>query len=36
MYVRSKVVKGQTYYQIVEEVRDGDKVRQRVVIAAEE
>lgn len=33
MYVRSKVVKGTTYYQIVEGVRDGDRVRQRIVMA---
>src|SRR5262245_7637640 len=33
MYVRSKVVKGRTYYQIVEGVRDGSRVRQRVVLA---
>ena len=33
MYVRSMVVKGRTYYQIVEGVRDGAKVRQRVVLA---
>jgi hypothetical protein len=33
MYVRTKTVKGHTYYQIVEGVRDGEKVRQRVVLA---
>ena len=33
MYVRSMVVKGATYYQIVEGKRDGDRVRQRVVLA---
>jgi hypothetical protein len=33
MYVRSKVVKGKTYYQIVEGVREGPRVRQRVVLA---
>jgi hypothetical protein len=33
MYVRSMVVKGKTYYQIVEGRRDGDRVRQRVILA---
>jgi hypothetical protein len=33
MYARTKVAKGHTYYQIVEGVRDGDKVRQRVILA---
>jgi hypothetical protein len=32
MYVRSKVVKGRTYFQIVEGRRDGERVRQRVVL----
>jgi hypothetical protein len=31
MFIRTKVAKGHTYYQIVECVRDGDKIRQRVV-----
>jgi hypothetical protein len=29
MYVRSRVVKGRTYYQVVESYRDGGRVRQR-------
>src|SRR5262249_47572950 len=33
MYVRSKVVKGETYFQIVEGVRHGQRVRQRLVLA---
>jgi hypothetical protein len=33
VYVRSKIAKGETYYQIVEGVREGPRVRQRVVIA---
>jgi hypothetical protein len=33
MYVRTKIVKGHTYYQIVEGIRDSDKVRQRVVLS---
>ncbi len=33
MYVRSKVVKGHTYYQVVEGRRVGDLVRQHVVVA---
>jgi hypothetical protein len=33
VYIRSKVAKGHTYYQIVEGVRDGKRVRQRVVLA---
>jgi hypothetical protein len=33
MYVRSLVVKGHTYYRIVEGVRDGPKVRQRIVLS---
>jgi hypothetical protein len=32
MYVRSKIVKGRTYFQIVEGHRDGERVRQRVVL----
>jgi hypothetical protein len=32
MYVRSKIVKGRTYFQIVEGRRDGERVRQRVVL----
>ncbi len=31
-YVRRKQVKGRTYYQVVETYRDGDKVRQRVLV----
>lgn len=33
MYVRQKTVKGHIYHQVVEGVRTGDKVRQRVVVA---
>jgi hypothetical protein len=33
VFVRSKVAKGHKYYQIVEGVRDGAKVRQRVIVA---
>lgn len=33
MYIRSKTAKGHTYYQIVEGVRTGDRVRQRIVLA---
>ena len=33
MYVRSKIVKGRTYYQIVEGVRFGSAVRQKVVMS---
>lgn len=33
MYVRSKVARGKTYYQIMEEVGDGERVRQRIVLA---
>ncbi len=33
MYVRKKTVKGTGYYQIVRGVRDGDRVRQEVVLA---
>jgi hypothetical protein len=33
VFIRSKVVKGHTYYQIVEGVRTGPKVRQRIVLA---
>jgi hypothetical protein len=33
LFIRSKVVKGNTYYQIVEGVRTGTKVRQRIVLA---
>jgi hypothetical protein len=33
VYIRSKTAKGHTYYQIVEGVRDGERVRQRVVVA---
>jgi hypothetical protein len=33
VFIRSKVVKGNTYYQIVEGVRTGPKVRQRIVLA---
>jgi hypothetical protein len=31
MYVRDKVVKGRTYYQLVEGYRDGDKVRHKTL-----
>ena len=30
-YVRTKTIKGQTYYYLVESHREGDKVRQRVI-----
>ena len=33
VYVRSKIVKGTAYYQIVEGRREGGRVRQRVVLA---
>jgi len=33
MFIRSKIARGKTYYQIVEGVRDGARVRQRVVVA---
>jgi hypothetical protein len=33
MYVRPKIARGKTYYQIVEGVRTGDRVRQRIVLA---
>ena len=33
MYVRKKTAKGNTYYQIVQGVRDGERVRQRIVMA---
>jgi hypothetical protein len=33
MYVRSVVAKGHTYYRIVEGVREGPKVRQRIVLS---
>jgi hypothetical protein len=33
VYIRSKIAKGRTYYQIVEGARDGPKVRQRIVVA---
>jgi hypothetical protein len=33
VYIRSKVARGKTYYQIVEGVRSGRQVRQRIVIA---
>ena len=33
MYIRSKTAKGHTYYQIVEGVRDGERVRQRIVMS---
>ncbi len=33
MYVRSKVAKGHKYFQIVEGKRDGDQVRQTLVVA---
>jgi hypothetical protein len=33
MFVRTKIAKGHTYYQIVEGFREGDRVRQRVVVA---
>jgi hypothetical protein len=33
MYIRTKVAKGQTYYQLVEGRREGGKVRQRIVAA---
>jgi hypothetical protein len=32
MYVRSKITKGRTYYQIVAGVRDGERVRQQIVL----
>ncbi len=31
MYIRRKVVKGQTYYQLVEGFRDGGKVRHKTL-----
>ena len=34
VYIRSKVARGKTYYQIVEGVRSGPEVRQRIVMAA--
>ena len=33
MFIRSKIAKGYTYYQIVEGVRDGERVRQRIVMS---
>jgi hypothetical protein len=33
MFVRGKVVKGRTYYLIVEGVREGPRVRQRIVLS---
>jgi hypothetical protein len=33
VYIRSKVARGKTYYQIVEGVRSGPEVRQWIVIA---
>jgi hypothetical protein len=33
VYIRSKAAKRHIYYQIVEAVRDGERVRQRVVLA---
>jgi hypothetical protein len=33
VYIRSKVAKGRTYYQLVEGRREGGKVRQRIVAA---
>jgi hypothetical protein len=33
VFIRSKVVKGHTYYQIVQGVRTGPRVRQRIVLA---
>jgi hypothetical protein len=33
VYVRSKVARGATYYQIVQATREGGRVRQRVVVA---
>jgi hypothetical protein len=33
VFIRSKIAKGHTYYQIVEGVRTGDRVRQRIVLA---
>jgi hypothetical protein len=33
VYIRTKVAKGQTYYQLVEGRREGGKVRQRIVAA---
>jgi hypothetical protein len=33
MFVRKKIVQGREYYQIVEGVRTGPKVRQRIVLA---
>ncbi len=33
MYIRTKAARGHTYYQVVEGVRDGAHVYQRVVVA---
>jgi hypothetical protein len=33
VYIRTKIARGKTYYQIVEGVREGKRVRQRVVLA---
>jgi hypothetical protein len=33
MFIRQKIVKGRKYYQVVESVRQGDKVRQHVIVA---
>jgi hypothetical protein len=33
VYIRSKTAKGQTYFQVVEGVRDGARVRQRIVVS---
>jgi hypothetical protein len=33
MYVRRRVVKGNVYFQIVEGVREGPRVRQRIVLS---
>jgi len=33
VYIRCKIAKGKTYYQIVKGVRDGPRVRQRIVVS---
>jgi hypothetical protein len=33
VFIRKKIVKGREYYQVVESVRQGDKVRQRLIVA---
>ena len=31
MFIRKKIIKGQTYYYLVESYREGGKVKQRVI-----